>query len=445
MISSLLFQNDKDSKPNDLIPDSASVDSPSASFATYSFVPTSSTSTLPFDSAFGGLSLDDESGDDIPIPGSSGGAVGLGGGRKASLSLNLFKETARADEAEKWEKSARLRSATTSSSMSRKGKERDFGAEKMTSSPILFSDNSRPRSVTSKSRSNSPRTGASSPSPSKQHSLPYSQSSHNSTTPSGLSNSRPPSPYPFTSGLSNSRPVSPHSSQQYRTLPNSPIPELEFPSAALPPIPAPLIEDTDPFDLSIVTTSTEILPLSITVPSSFQSPNISPPALKLLFSGRIPKSTESDSKSDPIIPSTDSIFSSPSIQNSILGVEKKATEEGGLFETDDEETGTESDCSSESSWSGSEEEGDTDEGEAYGREYEVDVEGILDSNKEATVSIDAGGGSELVDPDPRNVNLATVPLEPFDHQVGGHSHIFRFSKKAVCKVSLNLLCFASRY
>ena len=30
----------------------------------------------------------------------------------------------------------------------------------------------------------------------------------------------------------------------------------------------------------------------------------------------------------------------------------------------------------------------------------------------------------------------TVPLQPFDHAVGGHSSIYKFTRRAVCKVSL---------
>lgn len=29
-----------------------------------------------------------------------------------------------------------------------------------------------------------------------------------------------------------------------------------------------------------------------------------------------------------------------------------------------------------------------------------------------------------------------VPLQPFDHAVGGHSSIYKFTRRAVCKVSL---------
>ncbi|GAA6031309.1 hypothetical protein JCM8097_005596 [Rhodosporidiobolus ruineniae] len=74
-------------------------------------------------------------------------------------------------------------------------------------------------------------------------------------------------------------------------------------------------------------------------------------------------------------------------------------------------------------------------------EYEVDVgpllESKLDQNGGGEVSMRRNAGrvndfkGRLVGDDGRTG--ATVPLEPFRHQVGGHNHIFRFSKKAVCK------------
>lgn len=52
----------------------------------------------------------------------------------------------------------------------------------------------------------------------------------------------------------------------------------------------------------------------------------------------------------------------------------------------------------------------------------------------SSASTSRASKSRLLDQQGRSV--ASVPLEPFNHQVGGHSHIFRFSKKAVCKVRL---------
>ncbi|GJN92683.1 hypothetical protein Rhopal_005718-T1 [Rhodotorula paludigena] len=84
---------------------------------------------------------------------------------------------------------------------------------------------------------------------------------------------------------------------------------------------------------------------------------------------------------------------------------------------------------------------DGDEGPASAEEeYEVDVGALQDKLKQGgggTVSMRRTQGrasdfkSQLVGGDGRT--SATVPLEPFRHQVGGHNHIFRFSKKAVCK------------
>ncbi|GAA5916865.1 hypothetical protein JCM6882_007437 [Rhodosporidiobolus microsporus] len=85
--------------------------------------------------------------------------------------------------------------------------------------------------------------------------------------------------------------------------------------------------------------------------------------------------------------------------------------------------------------------GDFDEEEeGEDEEYAIDVgplQSKLDQNGGGTVSMrrDSGRANDfkghLVGGDGRT--SATVPLEPFRHQVGGHNHIFRFSKKAVCK------------
>ncbi|GAA6054629.1 hypothetical protein JCM3770_002912 [Rhodotorula araucariae] len=74
------------------------------------------------------------------------------------------------------------------------------------------------------------------------------------------------------------------------------------------------------------------------------------------------------------------------------------------------------------------------------QEYEVDVGALQDKltqggGGEVSMRRDQGRASDfksrLVGGDGHT--SATVPLEPFRHQVGGHNHIFRFSKKAVCK------------
>ena len=98
----------------------------------------------------------------------------------------------------------------------------------------------------------------------------------------------------------------------------------------------------------------------------------------------------------------------------------------------------------EEGWSDEEEsaeDGDEEEGDAFEEEYEVDVGPLKEkiaAGGGGTVEMRTSGdgdewGSRLLGLDGRSA--ATVPLEPFNHQVGGHSHIFRFSKKAVCKVS----------
>jgi hypothetical protein len=74
-------------------------------------------------------------------------------------------------------------------------------------------------------------------------------------------------------------------------------------------------------------------------------------------------------------------------------------------------------------------------------EYEVDVGPLqerLDQNGGGEVSMRREAGREddwkghLIGSDGKR--SGTIPLEPYRHQVGGHNHIFRFSKKAVCKV-----------
>lgn len=82
---------------------------------------------------------------------------------------------------------------------------------------------------------------------------------------------------------------------------------------------------------------------------------------------------------------------------------------------------------------------DDDGGEE--EEYEVDVGPLqekLDQNGGGEVSMRREAGREddwkghLIGSDGKR--SGTIPLEPYRHQVGGHNHIFRFSKKAVCKV-----------
>lgn len=103
-----------------------------------------------------------------------------------------------------------------------------------------------------------------------------------------------------------------------------------------------------------------------------------------------------------------------------------------------------SSSSSESEWSSSSSsdesgsEDDNDNSAKPNEEYEVDMGPIQNrideqgGGAEASLAGSTDWSSKLVDG--QGQAAATVPLEPFNHQVGGHSHIFRFSKKAVCKV-----------
>ncbi|GAA5914835.1 inositol polyphosphate kinase KCS1 [Sporobolomyces salmoneus] len=81
-----------------------------------------------------------------------------------------------------------------------------------------------------------------------------------------------------------------------------------------------------------------------------------------------------------------------------------------------------------------------DDGGGEEEEYEVDVGPLqerLDQNGGGEVSMRREAGREddwkghLIGSDGKR--SGTIPLEPYRHQVGGHNHIFRFSKKAVCK------------
>ncbi|KAK4698942.1 inositol-hexakisphosphate 5-kinase, partial [Phenoliferia sp. Uapishka_3] len=164
----------------------------------------------------------------------------------------------------------------------------------------------------------------------------------------------------------------------------------------------------------------------------------SPPLLKLVYSTRPPLDAAKNNAPSPR-----------------LKLRKESTH--GTTSESETATGTEeSSTSSEEEWS-EEEDGDDDEDGAeddddvdeedrsqpldQAFEYEVDVLPLqerLSAAGDATASMTlspslgtSSGVGRLIDQDGRSA--ATVPLEPYNHQVGGHSHIFRFSKKAVCK------------
>lgn len=369
---------------------------------------------------------------------------GVGGGRKASVSLQLFKETARVDDDEKREKT-RLRTLTTSMAggtggvlpvvASKKGKEREWiRPESADRSPLPSPD----RPVASHSaapRSHKPISRTSTSSPRINSPSPTKASTTTTATTLSHAHSRPPSHTgsPAPSGLSHSRPVSP--SPQARSTPfhRSPVPDFSLPHPALT-IPSP--EAPRP-EAQLVSSSTDDDPAV--------EPSTPSPPLRILFSPKIVKDAAKRSSPSGISEDDEDIVV-PKLKEVLNHTIEDQNVGRGRVDSELEDTESET-ASDEDTWSEEEEYEDEDEGthaerdgEAF--EYEVDVEPLrekLDSTGGGTVSMGRGGNdgswgsSQLVDGTGRSA--VTVPLEPFDHQVGGHSHIFRFSKKAVCKVS----------
>lgn len=322
----------------------------------------------------------------------AGRDAGLGGGRKASVSLKLFKETALADE--------ERRASGGPSPTKGKGKAPPSARHSMPSSPfgspISTSTGAfpgAPRSRTA-SRAGSPRFPLSPTKPSSPAVVPTSSAHHSPALFAARASSRPASPRP--PPLPSSAPVS----RQQST--SGPVPDLSLPTAALPipePEPDPEPEDEPSFDPS--------------PPALEPRTSSSPPLLKLVYSSRPPLDAAHRN--------------APSSRRASSGT--------------DTATGTSSECTSGSEWSDDDEDEDgDDDGSAddddKAFEYELDDLPLKDA---ASMTLSpamgpAGGVGRLLDDDGRRA--ATVPLEPFKHQVGGHSHIFRFSKKAVCKVCL---------
>jgi hypothetical protein len=58
-------------------------------------------------------------------------------------------------------------------------------------------------------------------------------------------------------------------------------------------------------------------------------------------------------------------------------------------------------------------------------------------------AIDQDVGVDEYQFDPSEDVLPHIPLRPFRNQVGGHTSIYKFTKRAVCKVSTNLLLYIS--
>ena len=59
-----------------------------------------------------------------------------------------------------------------------------------------------------------------------------------------------------------------------------------------------------------------------------------------------------------------------------------------------------------------------------------------DDDGSSSASIRSEGSEEMESTDEDEGESMTVPLQPFNHAVGGHSSIYKFTRRAVCKVSL---------
>lgn len=176
--------------------------------------------------------------------------------------------------------------------------------------------------------------------------------------------------------------------------------------------------------------------------------------LKLIYS---PKTTSSNAR-----PAASSRTASPGTALGGVGVAVSPTSTSESEDDGDDDDEDWSDETSEEEGAGyDEEEGETDEydededeDESFReQDYEVDVGPLKDKiaaegGGEVRMRAKHSGGdqwaSELVSRDEPQVvttnNGGSVPLEPYNHQVGGHSHIFKFSKKAVAKVSSKVPC-----
>lgn len=70
------------------------------------------------------------------------------------------------------------------------------------------------------------------------------------------------------------------------------------------------------------------------------------------------------------------------------------------------------------------------------------LESLLDGAAPDTHALDDAEDDALgLDLDLSQDKLPHIPLRPFRNQVGGHSAIYKFTKRAVCKVSTLFLAF----
>ena len=329
-----------------------------------------------------------------------------------------------------------------------------------------------------------------SPSPRKRPRSPNRSSNASNASSagvaSGLSSSRPASPHPGSGSTLRSGGG------------ESTVPEFILPKAALSPstISTAIAYSPSPSSLFEKTPSSSnhnsprISPNEESIPSSFlpsplapsstldlstpDSPPLDPaksnaPTPKSLPAALPPLARFTPSTIDPV-PDTSTGFSTEELVDSLRGALEevklisadeaaKASRDEGLFsQTDGEESGLESE-EEDDDWSDDEDEEsyeesdyssprDEDEDDDEPHEhaatqtpafaYSVNVGSLSDRLNEGGENVELGVTPKLEGEDlegGRDLRrTVTVPLEPFDHQVGGHSHIFRFSKKAVCKV-----------
>lgn len=417
---------------------------------------------------------------------SDGSTKSGGGGRKASVSLQLFKETVREETIAEGKKS---RTASTSSAAvpalpSATGKGRGWtslldGAGVGTTTTTSFKSKGRdavdwtistvsptspdpclirhnhPRSPY-KTLSQSPRRH--SPSPSKRSSSPMLSASTSNL--GSVSGSRSGSPRNTTS----------------RGVPVDLVPEFVLPKAALSPSALSISSATSftdaqqsQLDTTAATTTAALLASPLHLPSASPQFTLPPPTKASFPSLDTPKSSTFPRHSSAVAEESDHHEaeeeqppSPEQISEALLEVLEEE-EARSLSETERDQRRLDGDEELFSQTQGSYTETGSDDDDEWSEDEEGtgedDEEDHADGTAQAQrrlLSDDPNGFTYPVDGEPAVSStrgsrrpsrgaeeeagsalrrVVTVPLEPFDHQVGGHSHIFRFSKKAVCKVS----------
>lgn len=388
--------------------------------------------------------------------GFSNATPSAGGGRKASVSLQLFKQTTVRTEDPK-QRRPNLQTSQPNPNWS-------TVLEGAVLSPTNAGFKGKGREILSPHLNSNDPSILSYPLPKSPYKS-ISRSPHRVHSPSPTKRSRSPN-LNATSLLSNSRPVSPRpsSSSTLRTMEfNSGVPEFVLPKAALSP--TSISNVVAHYDSNLPTLLDPIAPFhyhSNSVSLQEALPEGRKVALYEIKIGAEERK-DGDSTSPPLDAANSNSPSGstevPELENlklieslkELLTVTKSSPvispssgtltrEEEGLFSTTDDE-GTCSLTESEDADDWTDGESDS-EGEEYDDEEEGEEEDQDNPNFAYSVNVDSLEnqlGDLQVGPDESEASgmrrSVTVPLEPFDHQVGGHSHIFRFSKKAVCKVS----------